>query len=304
MASARAEQRCAFLATQGSIVVAKRHVVCCIVTQASSTTGGILRYLVTMRTLLGLLSISMSATSFAENENMLKNSGFELPVVQARTVEPSGANPAQVDEDATSWAHFQAVHNPRDKTGGKIAVGLTNEIARTGKQSVFVDFQNVTATRRRSFLMTGLTPVKAGETYRIGIWGRIDEKRPLTLDQRRPYLRVEVEYFTADKENQAGSADNRNEFIPGGLDRLFFVSTKWTEYFTTVRTPADAGFMKASFRWETGKEQGATDGLIYFDDASLQAIAVDRESLLPLVPANNNPVPTDSEKSDEAADKP
>lgn len=253
-----------------------------------------------MRLLPALSFLSLAvATALAEDGNLIKNPSFEVPAVQARTAEFSGANPAQVEEDTTSWAHFQAVANPQDKSGGQIVVGLTNEIARTGKQSVFVDFQNVTATKRQSFLMTGLVPVKPGQTYRIGMWGRIDLKRPLTLDQRRPYFRVEVEYFTADKENQAGSADNRNEFIPGSLDRLFFVSAKWTEYFTSVRAPADAGFMKVSFRWETGNEQGATDGMIYFDDASLQAIEVDRENLLPLVPATPKEKPADSEKTED-----
>jgi hypothetical protein len=192
----------------------------------------ILEYRTDMRSLPAFLSLSLAATTIAQDGNLIKNPSFEVPAVEARTSETNGASPAKGEEDTTSWTHFMAVERPQDTTGGKIVVGLTNEIARTGKQSVFVDFQNVTATKRRSFLMTGLLPVKPGQTYRIGLWGRIDLKRPLTLDQRRPYFRVEVEYFTADQENQAGSADNRNEFIPGALDRLFFVSSKWTEYFT------------------------------------------------------------------------
>jgi hypothetical protein len=269
---------------------------CCLVDSAV-----FLEYRVTMRSLSALLFLSLAAA--ADEGNLLLNSSFEAPVVQARTAETDGANPVRAEEGTTSWAHFQSVVRPQDKAGGQIIVGLTNEIARTGKQSVFVDFQNVTATKRRSFLMTDLVPVKAGQIYRIGIWGRTDRKRPLTLDQRRPYLRVEVEYFTPDQESQAGSTDNRNEFIPGRTDQLFFVSSKWMEYHTTVRTPEDAGFMKVSFRWETGGEPGTTDGAIYFDDASLQAVA-GGEIPVPLDPAAIKATPAEPEKPEAPKEKP
>ena len=223
--------------------------------------------------------------------------------MQARTAESDGASPVRAKEGTTSWAHFQSVVHPQDKDGGQIVVGLTNEIARTGKQSIFVDFQNVTTTKRRSFLMTDLVPVKAGESYRIGIWGRLDRKRPLTLDQRRPYLRVEIEYFTSDPENQTGDTDNRNEFIPGRMYQLFFVSSKWMEYYTTVRTPEDAGFMKVTFRWETGNKPGATDGVIYFDDASLQTVA-GGEGPVPLDPAASKATPAEPDKPEAPKEKP
>ncbi len=256
-----------------------------------------------MRSLSVLLLLSLTAAAAAAEGNLLLNSSFEVPAVQARTAESDGASPVRAKEGTTSWAHFQSVVRPQDKDGGQIIIGLTNEIARTGKQSIFVDFQNVTATKRRSFLMTDLVPVKAGQSYRIGIWGRLDRKRPLTLDQRRPYLRVEIEYFTPDPENQAGDTDNRNELIPGRTYQLFFVSSKWMEYYTTVRTPEDAGFMKVTFRWETGKKPGTTDGVIYFDDASLQAVA-GGENPVPLDPAASKATPAEPEEHETQKEKP
>jgi hypothetical protein len=249
-----------------------------------------------MRSLVVLLALAPIA--FAAEENLLKNPSFEEPAVKARTAERDGANPALAAEGTSSWTHFQSVVRPQDQAGGQLVVGLTNEFARTGKQSIFVDFQNIAATQRRSFLMSDLLPVKAGQRYRIGIWGRIDLKRPLTLDQRRPLLLVETEYFTADQETQSGDTDHRTAIIPGSLDRMLFVSTRWSEYFTSVRTPEDAAFMKVTYRWEVGKDAGKTDGTIYFDDASLVAIA-GGESLAPLDPAAIKPAPVEPDAAKE-----
>ncbi|MEQ1858594.1 MAG: hypothetical protein ABMA13_01510 [Chthoniobacteraceae bacterium] len=238
-----------------------------------------------MRTIALLLACSLAA--FAEEENLIKNASFEEPAVQARTVERDGGNPARVADGATSWTQFQSFVRPQDKPGGELVVGMTNQFARTGKQSIFVDFQNLGA-QRRSFLITDLLPVKAGHRYFIALWGRTDSKRPLTLDQRRPLLKIDVEYFMSDPEEQCEQTDHRNERIPGSLDRLLFVSTKWTEYFTSVRPPQDAAFMKVTFRWETDREAGTTDGAIYFDDASITAVP-GGGSLAPLDPVPANP---------------
>ena len=76
---------------------------------------------------------------------------------------------------------------------------------------------------------------------------------PLTLDQPLVYMKTEIELFTPDTESQAGDVSNRTLMVPGNSKRLFFVSNKWNEYTTTVRTPRDAGWMKVTFRWETGR---------------------------------------------------
>ena len=234
--------------------------------------------------------------------NLIQNPSFEAPAIKGQTPELEGGNPGKVPEGtATSWTHFQAPLSAQEKDGGKIAVGLTNQIARTGKQSVFVDFQKVSATRRNSFLMTDVLPCKAGQRYRIGLWGRIDRKRPLTLDQRRAVLRVEVEYFSADQETQTGETDYRTQMIPGSLNRLLFSSTKWNEYYTTVRTPEDAAFIKVAFYWEPNREDGAVDGQIYFDDGSITEVA-GGGSRAPLDPSMIKPKP--DEPDPDAPDAP
>jgi hypothetical protein len=213
-------------------------------------------------------------------ENLLKDSSFEEPPVSKRLSAKEDGSPVKAEESKRSWAHFEVFQ--ADKEGeGRFTVGLTNEFARTGKQSLFVDFDKMTGLNRRSYLMTELLPIKPAAAYRIGIWGRTDGKRPLTLDQRLAFMKVEVEYFTPDTESQSGDTDNRTLLIPGNSKRIFFVSNKWTEYKTMIRTPRDAGWMKVTFRWETGREKGMTEGAIYFDDASVAHVP-GGESLIPV----------------------
>jgi hypothetical protein len=61
--------------------------------------------------------------------------------------------------------------------------------------------------------------------------------------------------------------------IPGKDKSLLFVAGRWSEYFTEVRAPEGAEFMKVTFRWESPKREGAADGLIYFDDAVVEGPA-------------------------------
>lgn len=249
-----------------------------------------------MRSLALFLACSLAATA-QEPVNQIKNSSFEDPAVPGRTSWREGGTPSRAVAETNSWTQLQVQVRSQDKPNGELVVGLTNEFARSGQQAVFVDFQNLSA-QRRSFLMTDLLPVKAGHLYRFALWGRIDPTRPLTLDQRRPLMKLEFEYFTADPEVQCDRSDYGTQMIPGSLDRLMFFSTKWTEYFRLVRTPEDAAFMKVTLRWESDKAPGVTDGTIYFDDASLIAVPKG-ESLAPLDPAAPKPAPTDEEKKDE-----
>ena len=214
----------------------------------------------------------------------LKNAGFELPKITARTPEPKGANPAQAGEGETVWTQFQSFGIPKDLEGdGQLVVGMTNELFRSGQQALYVDFQKLKTKARRAFLMSDLVPVQGGNTYRISMWGRIDKKRPLTLDQRRPFLQLEVTFFQADGETQTGEAQVRTQMIPGKLDRLVFVPLKWSEFFATVRTPDDAALMQVTFRWETTRANGVTDGMIYFDDAAIARV-IGGETLAPPTP--------------------
>ena len=219
----------------------------------------------------------------------LKDASFELPAITARTPESQGANPARAGEGETVWTQFQSFGSQKDGEG-KLVVGLTNELAHTGKQSLYIDFQKLKTKSKRAFLMSDLVPVKGGNTYRVSLWGRIDKKRPLTLDQRRPFMQLEVTFFQADGEAQTGDPQIRTQMIPGKLDRLVFISSKWSEFFGVIRSPDDAALMQVTFRWETTRDEGATDGMIYFDDAAIARV-VGGETLAPPTPEPPEPKP-------------
>ena len=196
-------------------------------------------------------------------DNLLKNASFEQPKVEKRVNEKKGGSPVKTDKE-TTWAHDLSMD-----PGGKIAVGLTNEISRTGTQSIYVEFNKAVAAKE-AFLMSELIPVKAEENYRISLWGQLDRKRPLTLDQGRPVFRLEVEFYQADQESSAGETQYRTQMIPGSAKRILFFASRWTEYFADIKSPEGAEFMKITFRWETPSNQETADGIIYFDDAVVE----------------------------------
>ncbi len=218
-----------------------------------------------LQTSCAALLLSVFAAT-AQNENLLQNASFEDPKIEGRVDAMKGGMPARL-QDGTSWTFYQST----DETGA-VSAGLTNELARTGKQSIYIDFKKA-GKSPDAFLMTELLPIKGEETYRISIWGRLDRKRPLTVINSRPLLRVEAEFYQADLETQVGDTAYRTHQIPGSPGRILFESEKWSEYFTEVKTPEDAAFMKVTFRWQATGEGGEADGLVYFDDAIVQGPA-------------------------------
>ena len=127
----------------------------------------------------------------------------------------------------------------------------------------------------KTTLMTRLIPVRPDQVYKVGMWGRLDKERPLTLDQRRPYMRMEFEFYQDDEETQVGDTDDRVVRIPGGPKRILFSSMKWNQAYGVVRAPKNAALMKVSFVFNVPGEAGKTDGLVYFDDASVEQLPSD-----------------------------
>ncbi len=216
-------------------------------------------------------------------ENLLKNASFEVPKISGKVAANKGANVAIEDEYLTSWSHFQTMDR-----SGKVTIGVTDEIARTGKQSIYVQFDKAASTKP-ALLMSDLIPVKAEEKYRVSIWGRVDRKRPLTLDQGRPYMVLSVEFYPADQASEIGDGEHRTQMIPGAPERLLFTSAKWSEYYAEFRAPQGAEFMKVTFNWFSPKHEAEADGIIYFDDASIEGVAGALEPTLDPPPPTEPP---------------
>jgi hypothetical protein len=218
---------------------------------------------------LAACALSASALS-ARGANLLENGSFEQPVVTERTTEGNGGNPARISLNS-AWASL--IVDPGSE-GGKLQVGLTNEIARTGKQSLFLDFDRVAARGRKAVLKTKPIAIKPSQQYRLSLWGRIDRKRPIALDERRPQMWLEVRFLQEDQTTEtgepiAGAQFLPGEIIPGGPHPLTFVSEKWKETSAQLTTPETARFVTITWYWLTTGDEGETDGTIYWDDASL-----------------------------------
>jgi hypothetical protein len=228
-----------------------------------------------MKSLLLVALGSIALLCAARAENLLQNASFESPTIQGRTPVPKGANPALVKEGETSWTSYNLEDNAPPKSGGVLTIGMTDEVTRTGKQALFVDFEKLTTPGKRAMLLSDLLPIQPEKPYRISIWGRLDRNRPLAMDERRPHMIVSIEYYGADAQTQIGETDYRTQMIPGSIlpnlePRILFFSSRWSEYFTVEKSPAEAAFMKITWYWETPREEGETDGVIYWDDATVE----------------------------------
>jgi len=219
-----------------------------------------------------ILSILAGSTTVwsAPTENLFVKGSFEEPKITGRTLETKEGL-LSVEEEENPWIFFGATP---EVEGGKLNVGITDEIARTGKQSIYVDFDKVTAPGRQAILMTKLIPTKAEQAYRLSIWGRIDRKRPLALDERRPFMILDVDFFAADQETKVGEPLHGVQLIPGNIVKggphpLIYVARKWSEASAQLVTPAGSAFVRVTWRWVTPSDIGETDGVIFWDDAAL-----------------------------------
>ena len=209
-------------------------------------------------------TLALSTPTFAEQ--LLESGSFEWPPVTHRKTRAEGADVSKSAMNA-EWTAFK---DKPDAEGGRLLLGVTNEIARTGRQSIFVQFDKLTKPLTSAFLASDFIPILPEKPYRFAIWGRMDRKQPISLDQRVPYLKLRVDWFKADKEEQTGDVAWRVQPIPGSPNlKLLFTAGKWTEYYADVKSPEEAAFVRITWYWDTPPKEGETDGVIYFDDAAI-----------------------------------
>ena len=208
-----------------------------------------------------------SAAALAEPTQLLESGSFEWPPVSRRKSIEEGADVSKSAMNA-EWYTFK---DSATGEGGKLVLGLTNEVFRTGRQCMFVQFDKLTRPAAVAQLASDFVSIKPSEKYHVSIWGRIDKKNPVTLDQRVPHLKMRVDWFMADREEQTGNVEYRVQPIPGSRSRpLMFTAAKWTEYFANLKSPEDAAFMRVTWTWETPPQAGETNGVVFFDDATIE----------------------------------
>ena len=206
----------------------------------------------------------------AHGENLLVDGGFELPAVDGSLPAGSGGNP--VLSTGSGWERLVGKNGD---DGGKLIVGLTNGLAHNGKQALFVDFVRLSAPSQVAALVTKPVAIKPASNYKVSIWGRMDRERPLALDERTPFMQIDIDFLEADQQTIAGEAEHALIVIPGaktpgGTASLLFVARRWNKAEAVVKTPENAAFMRVTWSWATPKNEGETDGMIYWDDAAIE----------------------------------
>jgi len=250
--------------------------------------------------LIALVACLQFAPALLQAEDILSGlGGFEQPAVTARTPKEKGGDPSVTGEHGLFWSFS---HRQGSK-GGTLTAGLTNEVSRSGKQALYVEADKFSARYEGAGIQTNPIPVLPGHTYKMQIWGKMDEKKPFVIENRPLYLKMQTDFLAADKTTQTGETVYLVQPIPNTKNRdPFFNDKKWTEFGTEFTTPTDAAFAVVTWRWESGSEPGETSGVIYFDDFSIEG-DLPAESLKKIVekdPALSPEEPAASTDSPEA----
>lgn len=205
-----------------------------------------------------------SSALFADE--LLKEGGFESPNVTARSPIAKGGDLSHGGK-GPFWVGFH--DRAEDKSGGPLTAGLTNEQAHGGAQSIYIEFAHVKQPYQAAVLQSRLFPVVPGGDYRVGIWGRLDAQNSIKLGGRTAYIKVQIDFFSKDGSEPVGETVYAVYPIPGSKNRpALFTTDKWSLFSSQAGAPPDAGFAQVTWQWETSSEQGETNGVIYFDDAS------------------------------------
>jgi hypothetical protein len=202
----------------------------------------------------------------ADDKQLLISGSFELPRVKERTASDKGGTPIKF-----SQGEWMALHGNQENTKGEVVAGLSNEQAHTGKQGLYVEFRHARTPSAGIVLTSALIRIKPSEKYRINIWGKMDAKSPILLDQLDPSLRLQADFFQADGQTQTGDSLLQTQPIPGVAGRpLFFTSEGWNEYYAEPTAPEDAAFIKVTWTVLMPTQGGEVAGTIYFDDAGIR----------------------------------
>ena len=221
-------------------------------------------------------------------ENLVRNGNFEAPAVKGRKTKAEGGNPV-LSGGNPGWVFFKIQNTG---TNGKVIAGLTDEVARSGRQCYFVDFDHVASPYQSAELTSNFIPVVSGTDYEIGIWGRTDAKDLINSEGRSAYMKLEVDFFAGDGNRSVGDPYYSVLPVPGSKDHdPIFKPDAWKSYFVKVTTPPEAVFAQIIWHCETGSDEGEINGILYFDDATMVGPAVANPNMTPAPAEQGTPDP-------------
>jgi hypothetical protein len=209
-----------------------------------------------------LFSILLLWSTGAFADNLQKDSSFESPTVTARTLAGQGGDVSHGGR-GPGWTTLQT-----SGTASGISIGVTNEVAHKGQQSLFVHFDHVAIADPGITLVSNFIPVVSGTAYHAGIWGRMDPKAPLDPQGRLAYMKVEIDFFARDANTSVGEPVYSVQPLPGSKNHnAYYTTDSWKYFHALAVAPAGAVFAQVTWQWETESDQGETNGVMFFDDA-------------------------------------
>lgn len=221
--------------------------------------------------LLPLFALVLSVPVFSARADVVFETSFESPVVSGRVPKADGGNPSlSKPGEKPVWRCFEDQPN-LGAEGGSVVVGLTNQIARTGKQSLFVEVSKLSAPYIGALWVTRPIPIEGGKNYRAILWGRNDGQKPLCCATAQLFLKVQIDFYTDEGNTETGESQYLLQPLPGVSGRPpSIVSNAWNPLGLRFEAPAGAKFMVVSFRCDSSAEKGAITGSVYFDDFTVE----------------------------------
>lgn len=201
---------------------------------------------------------------------------FEAPTVTARTPKAAGADiskaPVAKPGDKPAWRSFE--DQPNIGAGGSVTAGLTQEVAHTGTQALFVEAAKLSAPYIGALFTSRPIAIEGGKTYKAGLWGRNDAKKPLVCGAAQLFLKMQIDFFTDEGQTETGESQYLLQPLPGGRGHdPIFVPNAWKSVGLGFTAPSNAKYLVVSFRCDSSAERGAITGAIYFDDFTLESVA-------------------------------
>ncbi len=193
---------------------------------------------------------------------------FESPGVTSQTPKAAGADISKPSKpgEKPAWSRFEDQPNIGAE-GGSVVAGLTNQIARTGTQSLFIEAAKLSVPFLGALFVSQPIAIEGGQYYKIGLWGRNDAKTPLVSAMAQLFLKIRVDFFSDEGKTEIGESQYMLQPLPGskGHTPLLLTDT-WNMIGMRFNAPPSAKFMVVSFRCDSSAERGAISGIAYFDD--------------------------------------
>lgn len=232
-----------------------------------------------MKSLIIALSLATATPFVLAEPGLVFQSSFEAPVVGGRTPKANGGDIANQGEKP-EWVAFAddpiaglTTHRPHASgtNAGGIIAGVTNNMARTGDQSLFVEAKHLSVPYEGVVLGSAPIRIVPGQEYMVGIWGRNDASNPLTAALPQLFLKLQIDYFSDAGVTQVGDSDYLVEPMPGSPDQPpIFTNSAWRQIKRRIVTPENAKYMTVIWRCESSPDPGSVSGVMYFDDVTVE----------------------------------